>query len=657
MNDYNLLLGCAYYPEDWDESEIPIDIAKMKDVGINTARIAEFAWRKMEPKEGDYNFEWLHKVIKALADNEIKTVIGTPTATPPIWLSQKYPDIFVLHDNGRRKKHGGRRHCCSNNPHYREYSFKIVEQMAKEFGSDSDIIGWQLDNEIYIEGTGCFCPYCESGFREYLKEKYGTVEALNEAWNLNVFSQAYDSFDEIPTPSDTWHNPHLKLEWLTFQGESHIDFIHRQAEIVKRYTDAPIGTDMMPINGVDHEKMTSKLDVVQFNHYNTKEDLWTSVFWFDYLRNLKDRPFWVTETSPNWNGGVKLIQTMKPEGFCRMNSWLPIALGGQANMYWLWRTHWAGHELIHGAVINTSGQPMHTTGEVEQVASEFEKAGPFIKSTKVCSEVALHFSSLNCKMFATQPVMDGLNYTQSLYGNIYKPLMQSGIRPDVIGVRHSLDNYKVLFSPYMLTLEEENLESRITDWVNNGGMWIVGPFSDMRRIDGTRYKNRLYGFIEKLTGVKGLYQIPDTEHCLNVNWQNGENFDNSTWVEVFEETENTLACVTDGYSSLIGKSVVFKKQVGKGSVIVLGTVPSNTEMKKIINIATKEQDIKVYCVSENVIAVSRIGETESGLIVMEIEGKSGTAYLDKCYTDVLSGKEYKGELPLNPYDIYILVER
>ena len=141
-------LGAAYYPEDWPEAEMERDAAKMEEAGITVARIAEFAWSRMEPAEGEYHFAWLHKAVETLAAHGIATVMCTPTATPPAWLTHKYPEMLLEMENGRRNQHGGRRHCCSNNARYREASARIVEVMAKEFADDENIIGWQIDNEI-----------------------------------------------------------------------------------------------------------------------------------------------------------------------------------------------------------------------------------------------------------------------------------------------------------------------------------------------------------------------------------------------------------------------------------------------------------------------------------------------------------------------------
>lgn len=235
--------------------------------------------------------------------------------------------------------------------------------MVQEFGKDERIVGWQIDNELHIRGNGCYCTACRKGFAKHLEKKYGTVDNLNRKWNLNLFSQWYETFEQVPAPkAKEWHNPHLQYEWQEFQGDSHVNFIRMQADILHKHTAAPVGTDMMPIFGVDHEQIAEFSDVMQFNHYNTEKDIWWTTLWFDYMRTLKERPFWNTETSTCWNGGTSVPSDIRPEGFCRVNSWLPVVLGGEANFYWLWRQHWAGHELMHGAVLYASGRPMHTFG-------------------------------------------------------------------------------------------------------------------------------------------------------------------------------------------------------------------------------------------------------------------------------------------------------
>ncbi|MBQ8398060.1 MAG: beta-galactosidase [Clostridia bacterium] len=647
-------LGVAYYPEDWDESEQLYDIAKMKEAGINVARIAEFAWHKMEPKPGEFDFSWLHRVVDRLTEAGIAVVLGTPTATPPRWLIRRYPDVVTEKESGRATSHGGRRHCCSNNEHYRFYSARIVEAMVKEFADEPGVIGWQIDNEIYAHGMGCFCPNCQGKFAEYLEKRYGTIEALNAAWNLNLFSQAYDCFEEVPAPRDAWHNPHLKQEWITFQNESHVDFVHMQADILHRYVKVPVGTDIMPLNGINYRELNKKMDVVQFNHYQEQHNLWTICLWFDHLRPMMEQPFWNTETQTCWNGSETITQSLKPDGFCRVNSFLPLALGGEANMYWLWRTHWAGHELIHGSVLDSSGRPMHIFREVQDVAELMDKAGDFLTSTRVDTPVAMHYTSTNWNMWKTQQVVKDMDYAK--INEIYQPIVDQGLRPDVIDAEAGLDKYKLLFSPLMLTMEEGGMHERVAEWVKAGGVWVVGPLSDIRSSIGTRYQHKPFGMLEELTGAKWLYGIPDRIGQVSTAWADGESFRASLWYDVYDEAEeNTLIKITAGHSAINGKACVVHRRVGRGHVILLGTLPAHDEMMRIVAYACGLAGVACGAIEGEIMVSPRRGDGREGVVLVEHSGKNPAAYkFDGRLRNVVTGEVVEGSVELEPYGIAVL---
>ena len=648
-------LGAAYYPEDWDDGEQPGDIAKMQEAGLKAVRIGEFAWRKMEPKEGSFHFTWLHEVVDRLKEAGISVILGTPTATPPIWFLRKHPDAAVMNSAGIRTSHGGRRHCCSNNEAYREASASIIRAMAQEFGRDENVIGWQLDNEIYMPGDGCFCPTCVEKFHRFLEKKYGTIDALNARWNLNLFSQAYDCFDEIPAPANAWHNPHILLEWKLFQQESCISFLQMQQKIVREYTDAPIGTDMMPFAGLDYEKMNAPMDLVMFNHYNSEENLWEAGFWFDYLRGIKEMPFWNTETQTGWNASVSVGQVMKPEGFCRVNSWMPVAFGGEANLYWLWRQHWAGHELMHGSVLSAAGRPLHMFGEIRQTAEELEKAGDFLRGTRVFTEIAMHFTSLNWNLFECQPWIDGFRYYDRLASDFYRPLTQMGVRVDIIGAQKSLEGYKVLISPYMMTLEDDTLPERIERWVKDGGIWIAGPMTDQRTGIGTHYTDRAMGMLERLTGAQLAFSAPDRGRYIRAEWKDGTPFTGSLWFEMYDASqENTLVTITGMHSAVKGKSLVMSFPVGRGRIILLGTIPSAQDLVRILKPALEEAGVKLPRITGELSVSPRSGAAGSGLILVETGNKPASVDLEEPMTELLTGKSYLGHTELEPYSILVL---
>lgn len=648
-----ILLGANYYPEDWDENLIDSDIEKMKECGFNVVRIAEFAWKKMEPNEGEYSFDWLHKIVDKMYNAGIGVILGTPTATPPHWFSKKFPDALTSFPSGVKKSHGGRRHCCSNNPDYQRYSALIVERLAREFGGDKGVIGWQIDNEIYNHDIGCCCHECRKAFHRHLKQKYGDVESINKAWNLNLFSQAYDSIDDIPMPINGWHNPHIILEWNTSQSDSHKNFVHMQADIIKKYSSMPIGTDTMPLGGFDYRKLNAPLDVAQFNHYST--DLIGVCMWMDYMRNFSKMPFWNTETQATWNGGTKPGHAIQPEGFIYMNTWLPIMLGGEANLYWLWRTHWAGHELMHGAVLDSCGRFTYSNGEIKRASKEFERVRDYLCDYKVESDTALLFTSLNWNIKLTQEINSALPNGLGFVGQFYKHLISSGIHPDVIDTQENLDKYKLIFSPTAYSIDENGFSDRIKKWVSGGGVWVVGPMTDIRTSIGTKYKNSPYGSLEEVTNTRLAYTIPDDAGTISLINDEGDIVHGGAVYEMFDIADyKPLLTVKDAHSALVGKCVSFVKPIGKGYVVMLGTLPEEKELLRIIKKASDLSKVDVYHLDDGLMVTKRVKDNDVLTIVASVGGKAGKCKLDGEFMDVIYGDTYVNEISLDPFQLKIL---
>ena len=511
---------------------------------------------------------------------------------------------------------------------------------------------------LYTGDTGCVCEYCMQRFHKRLKDEYGTVENLNERWNLNLFSQAYDDFSDVPPAVNAWHNPHMKYEWMMAHHQANIEFVHRQYDILKKYTGAPVGTDMMPINGMSYETMTDKLDIVMFNHYNVPENLSDVVFWFDFLRTLKDRPFWNTETATVWNGSTSITQFLKPEGYCRVNSWLPVALGGESNMYWLFRQHWAGHELVHGAVLTPEGRPMHAWNEIRQTAEEYAAASEVIGSTKVSTPVALHFTSRSWNLFEQQKLYEANDYPANIRA-FHKAIAAEGLIPDVIGSSKALDSYKVLFSPMVMTLEDENLAARIRSWVEEGGVWVAGPMTDIRNDIGAHYIDRAMGMLEDLLGIRLDAALPNNHEYLRTAWTDGEEFIPGEWVECYTvpEKAEVLASVTAGHSALNGKAVAFRIPYGKGQVIVLGTKPSDTDLSKIIRCAYSLAGVESYETTGELLVIPRKSlksDAPDALILCETAFREASIVLPKPMTNVLTGEKLEGRITVKPYDVLVL---
>ena len=653
-------LGAAYYPEDWPLEQIDEDIELMKQAGINCIRIAEFAWSTMEPREGEYDFSWLHTAVDKLAEAGIAIIMCTPTATPPAWLSCKHPDILYVSPDGRTIDHGGRRHYDPCSSVYKEYTKRIVTRLAQEFGQDNRIIGWQIDNELFPYSTPSdfTAPNTEearAGFAGFLRKRYGTIDELNKTWCTSLWSQTYSSFEQVPYPNpQVWHHPALKTTWREFIEQAYIDYADLQAEILHQLARQPVGTNMMSLPGLDHYKTNRKLDVVQFDRYHFGDDLWQVPYWLDRIRPIKSRPFWVVETAACWSGSTA-SGTYSERGFCMANSWLSIALGGEMNSYWLWRQHWAGQELMHGGVIQSNGRPMHIFGEVKEIARGFTTCAEFINGT--CPDItglAIHHSTLAYHMFREQPMTFGFDYELFLADRIYRPLIQEQWRPDFIHPGMDLSPYKLIISPFLPALDEMGLRNRLLDWIKDGGTWIAGPYTDVRDLHGSKFRHSAYGSLEEWGAVYAKYQIPSATREFEFKWADGTKSKGSL---VFDGLKLRGAEALADYTEypFEGLAAISKRKLGKGQVIVLGTLLKPADLVKLTSMVAPGLGVNSAAkASANLIVVPRSGAAGRGLIAVEIENRPAELMLNEIATDILTGETLSGTVSIPPYGVRVL---
>jgi len=646
-----MYIGAAYYPELWDEAEIDRDIEQMKAHGMNVMRIGEFAWSKMEPREGEFDMSLFRRVMDKLYENGIYTILCTPSCTPPRWLFDKYPDALRVICNGtysfERQEVHSRCHPCKTSPDVREKNRIIARVMAKELGHHPGLIGWQIDNELFVAWEGCFCDRCVAHFRERLKKKFGTIDALNAAWHMDRWSLEYASFDKVlPPRCGRWDHPSLMIEWVQFQNDLLFSYAADQADAIREYSDAPIGTDMMTNNLVSYEKMNERLDIIQYNHYESKEDLWKTPFAYGFLRTLKDRPFWVTETMVGWNGSVGAWNGKRPEGACYMNTVAPVAFGGEMNMYWLFRAHPAGHELGHGAVLSSAGRPYRISQEIKWASDDLAKCSDFLSGSRANSRIALHYSSNSYNAFRFEPLRENMDYRSTLIDQFYSKLRHHN--PDLIDTGHTLDGYDVVISPFLAYAQENGLKERILAWVEKGGRWIVGPMTDILDENSVKYTTAPFSFLEEAAGVYTKYQNPLPCDDLAAKWTDGSACGVSFYADAFEAKDaEVLATYTD--CEFDGLAAITRRKLGKGEIILLGAVPDKEALLRLIGIPA------VAPASNNVSLVRRHGK-ENGIIALEMEHKAGYVELDKPYYDILGERTVSGRVELKPYEALFLKE-
>ena len=249
-----MFLGMAYHPEYWPRERWPLDARLMREANIEAVRVGEFSWDRFEPREGEFDFGWMDAAVDIFAREGIQTIMCTPTATPPAWLIHRHPEILPIDEHGLvAKPFGARRHYCCNVPVFQQYTRTIVTAMAEHYGGNPNVIGWQIDNEVgnvYMLSRGrCYCESCRTKFSAWLKRKFGTLDALNEAWGNVFWSQEYSDWDQIVLPSrgtvGEGLNPSHVLDFYRFFSDSWADYTALQADILRDALPEAVDLDQL----------------------------------------------------------------------------------------------------------------------------------------------------------------------------------------------------------------------------------------------------------------------------------------------------------------------------------------------------------------------------------------------------------------------------
>ena len=476
-------LGVDYYPEQWDAELMEQDLDTIVELGCNVIRIAEFSWHLMEKKEGQYDFSFFDRVIEKAKERNLKVIMGTPTATIPAWLAKKHPDILSEFEGGKKRAFGGRHVYCFNSPHMYTYSEKIIRELVEHYKDEESIVAWQIDNEIGHEGSDvCYCENCQKAFQNYLSKKFaGDIDALNETYGTTFWSQEYNDFDEIPTPTETitTHNPALRQDWERFRSQSIVDFMAFQADLIKKIAPDAVVMHDFPGGGlgkhVDYSKVAKTLDQVAYNNYpvwgGQKEPIAPHeiAFALDYIRGLKGENFWITEAIMGAQGHDVTGFLPRPNQ-AKMWSYQSMAHGADSLMYFRYRGATKGAEQFCYGVIDADNVKRRKFYEVQSFFHDIAKYKEAMEAP-VKNEVAIVYDYDSLASFRIQRQSILLDPAAEMQ-KFYKAFYDQNVGVDVIPEDRDFSSYKVVILPQMIITKPE-MEEKVASFVKNGGTVIV----------------------------------------------------------------------------------------------------------------------------------------------------------------------------------------
>jgi beta-galactosidase len=562
-------VGVSWYPEQWPEARWDVDLALMKDTGFNTIRIGEFAWSAMEPTEGQFDFGWMDRAVAAAKRHGFMIVIGTPSAATPAWLTQKYPDTLRVDENGVRAGHGGRRHFSFASTRYRDLSRRIAVEMAKRYGKDPAVVGWQIDNEV---GPPSFDAESVAAWHAFLKARYGTIDTLNQRWTTQYWSQHYNDFGQIPLHATGQQNPGLLLDFKHFTSATWTDYVQNQARAIRPLIDsrAFITTNTMFWNaGFDHFQMHRDLDIASWDNYiqEGRPDWVANGANHDLVRGYKRRNFWLMETQPGRVDWAPVNRSLDP-GQTREMAWQAVSHGADAVLYWQWRSPLNGQEVYHGAVLGQDGQPNPIHGEIAQTARELTAAAPLLADTQPVARIGMLFS------YDSRWAIDLQRHNKAFdpikaFTDIYRPFRTQSQGVHILSADDDLSAYPLIVAPNLNVMTDAQAK-RLAAYVRGGGQLLLGARSGMKDDANALWPQRQPGPLADLLGaqVEQYYALDEP-----VGTNGAITGTASIWAEEIKplmRDVEILATYDNPNGWLDGKPALVTRKVGKGRITYLG---------------------------------------------------------------------------------------
>ncbi len=466
-------LGVCYYPEHWPEAQWTEDAARMAALGLTWVRIGEFAWSRMEPTPGTYDWGWLDRAIATLGDHGLQVVLGTPTATPPRWMLDRHPDMLAMDKDGKPRGFGSRRHYCFSHPGYRTECAKIVSAMAERYGHNPHVAAWQTDNEYACHSTTLsYSDAARTAFRNWLAQKYQSPEALNRAWGNLFWSMEYSGFNEIGLPNltVTEPNPSHVMDFRRFASDEVVSFNRLQTDIIRKHSAAPIAHNYMGgVTEFDHFATGADLDIASWDSYPLgflsdripapaehkrrfvhQGDPDFQAFHHDLYRAVGRGRWWIMEQQPGPVNWAPYNPDPLP-GMARLWAWEAFAHGAEAVCYFRWRQAPFAQEQMHAGLLRPDSAPAQAFGEAETVARELA-AMPDVGTAK--ADVALIFDYASDWAWDIQPQGKGFSYLWLVF-DMYKGLRRLGLNVDILPPDTTdLSAYKLVLAPGLFTLSD-----------------------------------------------------------------------------------------------------------------------------------------------------------------------------------------------------------
>jgi beta-galactosidase len=663
-----LRLGVAYYPEQWPQERWRVDAALMAEAGISLARVGEFAWARLQPAGGEFDLEWLDSAFDVLADAGLGIVLGTPTAAPPAWLVERHPEILPVAADGRTAPFGHRRHYCPNQPAFREAAAAVVTALADRYGRDPRVAAWQIDNEL---GGRCFCETCRRRFQEWLEQRHGSLDNLNESWGTAFWSQTYTSWTQVPLPrldpvplpegfAPYAPNPGHALDFRRFASESLIAFLRAQVDILRRRTTGQLVTHNLMgfrFGELDYHALAGELDLVAWDNYPVldPQERWsTPALAADAMRGLTGRPTWVLEQQVGPLGWETLLSPRR--GQMRLQAYQTIAHGAAAVFFFRWRTARHGTEQHWHGILDADGRPRRRYRELRRLGDELEKLREPLAGTYPVADVALLHDYDSRWALQGQPTNAALTFEETLQRH-YEALRRLGLGVDVVSPSVELERYRLVVAPSAYVIDPA-VAAAFARYVESGGVLVLGPRSGVKDRSNAVPERPLPAWLDELAGLEvadyASLRTPSPVPFVGVG-PAGLDGSFSGWYEDLE-LKGARALAVYAAGDFAGRAAVTANAVGRGRVLYLAGAADEPTLRRLYRIAGREAGLPLLELPDGVEVVRLDGGSNGELrfVLNHDRDERALPLDDGRWHDFVGDRDTEGAIVLDGFGVALL---
>ena len=660
-----LLHGGDYNPDQWlDRPDIlEKDVELMHKAHVNCVSLAIFAWARLEPEEGVYDFSWLDEVIDRLWKAGIHVILATPSGARPAWLAQKYPEVLRVNDRLQRNRFGGRHNHCPSSPVYLRKVREIDTALARRYAGHPAVIAWHISNEF---SGSCYCLLCQERFRTFLKKRYGTLEEMNRRQWASFWSMAYQSWEQVepPMPSGQMSNLTLRIDWQRFSTQQCKDFILMEREAVKAVCpELPVTANLMErFWDYDYFSLAEALDFVSWDSYprwHSGDDVKTAsdtAMWHDVMRSLKDQPFLLMESTPSLVNWVPVNKPKKP-GMHLLSSLQAVAHGSDSVLYFQWRKGRGGAEQYHGAVVDHNGRDdTRTFRQVTDVGLALEKLESLCgasQKTEVC--ILYDWENRWALDFLQAARREHMHYTETVAGH-YRALWQQGIGVDFRDMREETDlsGYRLVVAP-LLYMQRGGIDRKLRDFVAGGGTLVATYFSGLADEDNLAFLSDTPHGLTEVLGVRTeeIDALYDSEENRLVT-RDGQSFSLTELCEIISPVSGDVEVLaTYGSDWYQGLPCLTRHLYGEGQAFCLAAQAEQAGLDWLYGRLAADLGLHAaWCapLPAGVVATERGGCA----FLQNYTDKPQPVSLPGRFESLLTGETLTGTLTLQPYGIAVL---